>query len=194
MDLNLSPYEGEVVLYERLLEHFEPSGNWTASREKIDTFLKLNASQRADEISNIISSIEKAKQVVTIQFSDDIVTSDGNIDSWLLSVVRTAKPSYPALVILTGRGPSPKALANLSDIPSIKLNSLDEKYAQQLLGGLLEDMGADAPALIINQVVTSVGGHPGLLELSAKLIKAVGATRFTIELSSHDSKSALGKC
>lgn len=189
--IDMGSYEGEAVLYERLLDCFEPQPNWAASKEKVEAFVKASESERTAELSRILCEVETSKQVIVVQFADDIVNAEGNLEPWLLGAIRAVKSSYPILVVTTVRGPSPKALATMQDIPTLRLYSLEEKNARQLLAFLCEDLQIDVPEILLDQVVALVGGHPGLLELSAKLIKAVGPTRFKIDLSSRDSKSAL---
>lgn len=191
VEIDLDLYEGEAVLYERLLGYFEPSFGWSDATSRVDSFLKLTSSARAKELGRIFLEVEKSKQVVLLRFAGDIVNTEGSLDSWLLEAIRSVNTSYPVLAISTIRGPSPRALAGLSDIPFIKLNSLEEKYAEQLFKLLCEDEKVYPPDYMVDQIVTLVGGHPGLLELSSRLIKAVGVTRFRIDLSSTDGRSAL---
>lgn len=191
VQIELGSYEGEAVLYERMLEYFEPASNWTASLEKLEKFLALNPAEKTLELSRLFSEVEKTKQVVVVIFSNDIVNSDGNLEAWLLSAIRASSPSYPVLAVTTVRGPGPRSLASIGDIPYLKLNSIDDKDARHLFELLCDDVKSAAPEVLVDQVVASVGGHPGLLELSAKLMKAAGAARFKIELSSNDGKSAL---
>lgn len=191
VQIELGSYEGEAVLYERMLEYFEPAPDWTASLEKLEKFLELSPSEKTSELSRLLSEIEKTKQVVVVIFSNDIVNSDGNLEEWLLSAIRATSPSYPVLAITTVRGPGPRSLASISDIPYLKLNSIDDVDARHLFELLCDDVKNVAPEILVDQVVAAVGGHPGLLELSAKLMKATGAARFKIDLSSNDGKSAL---
>lgn len=189
--IDMGSYEGEAVLYERLLDCFEPLSNWSASRVKVEAFVRAPESERTAELSRILRGVEATKQVIVVQFADDIVNAEGDLESWLLAAIRAVKSSYPILVVTTVRGLGPKALAAMQDIPTLRLYSLEEKNARQLLAFLCEDLQIEVSVTLLDQVVTLVGGHPGLLELSAKLIKAVGPTRFKIDLSFRDSKSAL---
>lgn len=191
VQIELGSYEGEAVLYERMLEYFEPASDWSASVKKLEAFLELTPIEKTLELSRLFNEVEKSKQVVVVIFSDDIINSDGNFEEWLLSSIRNSNPSYPVLVVSTTRGPGPRSLASIVDIPYLKLNSINDKDAKHLFELLCDDIESTAPESLIDQVVSSVGGHPGLLELSAKLMKAAGAARFKIELSSNDGKSAL---
>jgi len=191
VQIELGSYEGEAVLYERLLEYFEPTPDWVASKIKLEAFLELTPAEKTLELSRLLGEIEKSKQVVVVIFSNDIVNSDGDFEGWLLGAIRASSPSYPVLAVSTVRGPGPRSLASIGDIPYLKLNSIDDKDAKHLFELLCSDAMSAATETVIDQVVASVGGHPGLLELSAKLMKAAGAARFNIELSSSDGKSAL---
>lgn len=193
VEINLFAYEGEGALYERLVEYFEVSNTWESAKQKFEEFLALDSVQRTKKISDILMQVEKAKQVVVLNFADDAVTAEGEIEPWLLRIMRTTNTSYPTLAVVTARGPSPRALAALSDIPTAKLYGLEEKYAFQLLELLGEDQGIDVASskVIVEQIVELVGGHPGMLELSAKLMKAIGVTRFKIDLHTAGQKSAL---
>lgn len=191
IEIYLGAYEGESALYERLLDYFEPNSTWVGAKEKADLFITLTPKERTSKIAEILSSVEASKQVVLLNFVEDAFNTDGNLEPWLLGAIRATKSNYPVLAVVTSRGPSPRALANLSDIPYLKLHSIEDKYAKQLLELLCEDLSVKAPDALFEQVNSLVGGHPGLLELSAKLIKAAGITRFKIELSSSDEKSAL---
>ncbi len=191
VQIDIGIYEGETVLYERLLEFFEPLLNWAASKERIEAFVAASQSERTAELARLFGEVERAKQVIVVQFADDIINAEGEVESWLLSATRAVKSSYPVMVVATVRGPSPKALAGMPDIPYLRLYSLDEKNAKQLLFLLCEDLKISPPIELVDQIIGLVGGHPGLLELSGKLIKAVGPTRFKIDLTSRDSKSAL---
>ncbi|MDO7926258.1 TIR domain-containing protein [Pseudomonas sp. KFB-139] len=191
VQIELGSYEGEAVLYERMLEYFEPLSDWAASLKKLEIFLGLTPAEKTLELARVFSEIEKTKQVVVLIFYNDIVNSDGNLEEWLISAIRASSPSYPVLAVSTVRGPGPRSLASISDIPYLKLNSIEDKDARHLFELLCDDIKVVVPESLTDQVVASVGGHPGLLELSAKLMKAAGAARFRIELSSSDGKSAL---
>ncbi|HCL3834061.1 TIR domain-containing protein [Pseudomonas aeruginosa] len=191
IEIELGNYEGESVLYERLLELFATPTDWESARAKTDNFLSLSQQERTAELSKLLYEIEASKQVIVLIFTHEGINAEGNLADWLLSAMRTTKTSYPVLTVSSPRAPSPRALSSLTDIPYIKINSLEEKYARQLFELLCEDLNINAPEHIKQKVISLVGGHPGLLELSAKLIKQVGPERFNIEINSSEGKSAL---
>lgn len=191
IQLEIAAFEGEVALYERLAEHFDAEWGWEDAAQKIESFVSAGESERFSKLVHLLECAEKSKQVVVLQSSDDLISADGRVVPWLLSLVRAAKTSYPVLIITTVRSPSPRGLLDIPDIPYSRVGSLQEKNARLLLSLLCEDFDVKIDGDLTNSVISFVGGHPGLIEISAKLIKATGASRFKIDLSSVESKSAV---
>lgn len=191
IEIELGNYEGESVLYERLLELFTAPTDWESAKTTTDNFLNLTAHERTNALSKLLYEVETSKQVIVLILTHEGINAEGNLADWLLSAMRATKTSYPVLAVSSPRSPSPRAINSIPDIPYIKVNSLEERHARQLFDLLCEDLGLSVPEHIRHKVISLVGGHPALLELSAKLIKQVGAERFNIDINSNDGKSAL---
>ncbi len=173
-ECQLPQFADLVDLYRALRQEIETSLSFTEMRGDIDEFGTAPINEQVQEIVKKMSHFRELGQAITIVTGNGIFEESGHLKPWTPKLLQQLEEDRRIkLVIVSNRLVHHKELRAHPNVLQLQIPPISETDIRTLMIGSMTALGI-RPALPGNDVIRSIGGHPGIARAAAALVARKG--------------------
>ncbi len=175
-EFQLPQFADLADLYRALRQEIETSLTFTAMREDIRAFGEAPINMQVKETVQKLLHFGELDQAVTFVTGNGIFEESGYLKPWAPELFRQLEDNRRTkLVVVSNRLLHDKELRAHPNVLQLAVPPISDADIRTLMIGSMTAIGAQ-PALPGNEIIRSIGGHPGIARTAAVLVARKGPT------------------
>jgi hypothetical protein len=175
-DFLLPQFADLADLYRTLRQEIETDLPLSAMEKDFEAFASAPVSMQAQEVAVRLTHFAELGQAVTVVTGNGIFEDKGYLKPWVPTLFHElADNRRIRLVLVTNRLLHQNELRQHSNVMQLAIPPIKEAHIRTLMIGTASAFHVK-PQLPSNEIIRTIGGHPGIARATAALVARVGPT------------------